>query len=65
MTEAQARNVARQEAAKAAMTEARARCTAAMRADDEAAWEAANADVNTAAAEWNAACAEAVSTVWA
>lgn len=58
MTEAQKQNVARQEAAKAAMAAAQERSTEAMMNNDRAAWDAAQADMRAAEAEWDAACKE-------
>ncbi|MCK9513545.1 MAG: hypothetical protein M0R28_20285 [Pigmentiphaga sp.] len=55
MTEAQKQNVARQEAAKAAVAAAQERSTEAMMNNDRAAWDAAQADMRAAEAEWDAA----------
>lgn len=64
MTPAQQANVTRQEVAKAAMAAAQERSTEAMGNMDRQAWEAAQADFNAAAAEWQAACREGVETRW-
>lgn len=64
MTNAQQNNVARQEAAKAAMAAAQAASTDAMVTQDRQAWEAAQARMRAAEAEWQDAVRESVETRW-